>query len=61
MRFCLKFLYRTVRFDIYKVHTPTNEFFIKHDKVLKFNSKSLPVYDHHQGAFTRVKLKLYLG
>ena len=28
-----------MRFDIYKVHTPTNALFIKLDKVLKFTLK----------------------
>jgi len=31
----------TARFDIYKVHTPTNAPFFKLDKVLKFTLKSL--------------------
>jgi len=30
------FFYRTMHFDIYKVHLPTNALFIKLDRVLKF-------------------------
>ena len=39
MFFYLFFYFCTVRFDIYKVHTPTNALFIKLDKVLKFTLK----------------------
>ena len=53
---------------IYKVHTPTNALFIKLDKVLKFTLKThfdlllhVSVYEHHQGAFNRAYLRLYLG
>jgi len=57
-----------VHFDIYKVHAPTDALFIKLDNVLKFILKitfdlllHVSVYDHHQGAFARARLKLYLG
>ena len=35
--FCYRY---TVKYDIYKVHTPTDALFIKLDKVLKFTLKS---------------------
>jgi hypothetical protein len=57
----------TVHFDIDSVHSPTNALFIKLKKNLKFTLKftlssllHVSVYDHHQGAYPGVWLKLYL-
>ena len=44
LQFFFNFYRCTVRFDIYKVHTPTNALFIKLDKVLKFTLKITLTY-----------------